>query len=190
LLQVDPIRFKPLEGRNDSHCDDTNSNTSYKIIPAVDEERQTKFTDKIPVSNHQQRNDSNDKGILIRMRHKLQKLYTKDDDYNNPFIAEIKKQVNEIHESNNKMIEEILAKERDEMARTLEERDTKHKADIEEINSQNKEEIQNLNAKHQNEIRIMPIEYDRSLATELSNESASESRRPSLFRFFTGKLFT
>jgi hypothetical protein len=190
LLQVDPIRFKPLEGRNDSHCDDTNSNTSYKIIPAVDEERQTKFTDKIPVSNHQQRNDSNDKGILIRMRHKLQKLYTKDDDYNNPFIAEINKQVNEIHESNNKMIEEILAKERDEMARTLEERDAKHKADIEEINSQNKEEIQNLNVKHQNEIRIMQIEYDRSLATELSKEWASESRRPLLYRFLTGKLFT
>jgi DNA-directed RNA polymerase subunit F len=98
-----------------------------------------------------------------------------DDDYN-PFIAEIKKQVNESYESNNKMIEEILAKEREEMARTLEERDAEHKADIKEINSRNKEEIQNLNAKHkadfaaeilqlqeqhENEIRMILTEYER-----------------------------
>jgi flagellar biosynthesis GTPase FlhF len=125
-----------------------NSTTSFKINPAVDEGRQTKFTDDIPVSNLQQQNDADDKEILIRMRHKLQKLDNNDDDYN-PFIAEIKKQVNESHESNNKMIEEILAKEREEMARTLEERDAEHKAEIEEINSRNKEEIQNLNAKHE-----------------------------------------
>jgi hypothetical protein len=150
-----------------------NSTTSYKINPAVDEGRQTKFTDNIPVSNLQQQND--DKEILIRMRHKLQKLDNNDDDYN-PLIAEIKKQVNESHESNNKMIEEILAKEREEMARKFEERDAEHKADIEEINSRNKEEIQNLNAKHeadfaaeilqlqeqhQNEIRMILTEYER-----------------------------
>jgi hypothetical protein len=135
----------------------------------------TKFTDDIPVSNLQQQNDPDDKEIFIRMRHKLQKLDHNDDDYN-PFIAEIKKQVNESHESNNKMIEEILAKEREEMARTLEERDAEHKADIEKINSQNKEEIQKLNSKneaafaaeilqlqekHRNEIRMILTEYDR-----------------------------
>jgi uncharacterized protein YdbL (DUF1318 family) len=84
--------------------------------------------------------------------------------------------VNESYESNNKMIEEILAKEREEMARTLEERDAEHKADIEEINSQNKEEFQNLNAKHEaafaaeilqlqeqhkNEIRMILTEYEK-----------------------------
>jgi DNA-directed RNA polymerase subunit F len=84
--------------------------------------------------------------------------------------------VNESHESNNKMIEEILAKEREEMARTLEERDAEHKADIEEINSRNMEEIQKLNSKneaafaaeilqlqeqHQNEIRMILTEYER-----------------------------
>jgi hypothetical protein len=84
--------------------------------------------------------------------------------------------VNESHESTNKMIEEILAKEREEMARTLEERDAEHKADIEKINSQNKEEIQKLNSKneaafaaeilqlqekHRNEIRMILTEYER-----------------------------
>jgi altronate dehydratase len=102
------------------------------------------------------------------MHHRLQKLYSKDD-YINPFIAEIKKQVNESHESNNKMIEEILAKERDEMARTLEERDAQHKADIEKINSQSKEEITNLNAKHEAAFAAESLKLQKQHQNEIRN---------------------
>jgi hypothetical protein len=169
LLEVGRIRFKLLEGRNDSHnCDDPHSTTSYKANPAVDEGRQTKFTDDIPVSNLQQQNDPDDKEIFIRMRHKLQKLDHNDDDYN-PFIAEIKKQVNESHESNNKMIEEILAKEREEMTRTLEERDAEHKADIEKINSQNKEEIQKLNSKNEAAFAAESLKLQKQHQNEIRN---------------------
>jgi ABC-type nitrate/sulfonate/bicarbonate transport system substrate-binding protein len=108
------------------------------------------------------------------------------DDQGNIFIAEMTKQINKIHEENNKRIELILAKHREEIRTTAEERDAKHRQEIKEILDKHKEEIQKLNAEHdaaftaaitqlqeqhQIEIRKIQDEYAK-LATELRDERA------------------
>jgi DNA recombination protein RmuC len=112
------------------------------------------------------------------------------DDKENNFIVEMTKQINKIHEENNKRIEEILAKHRDEIRTTAEERDAKHQAEIKEIHDKHKKEIEKLNAKHdaefaaeikklqdehQDAIRKIQEEY-ATLATELREERAQNEQ--------------
>jgi hypothetical protein len=125
---------------------------------------------------------------------KLQKTGPLLDDKENTFIAEMRKQISEIHLENNNRIEVILAKHREEIRTTAEERDAKHKEEIKGIQDKHKEEIQKLNAKHdaafaaaitllqeqhQNEIRRIQTEYAR-LAEELREERARNQQLASM----------
>jgi replicative DNA helicase len=84
---------------------------------------------------------------------KLQKPGPLLDDKENTFIAKMRKQISEIHLENNNRIEVILAKHREEIRTTAEERDAKHKEEIKEIQAKHKEEILKLECRTRHCIR-------------------------------------